>query len=117
MIYLFTDRGTDGSNGTEYISNIKPTRFGHISDSHGNDRCFMQNEDGSVSGMNLGIPGGARECPGSKEDLSYWRCGDVFDPKPVELPCGSIERLLGHKLSFWDEPVELSVNESTFKNL
>ena len=46
-----------------------------------------------------------------KEDFSYWRSCNIFDVDfayhCIELPDGSIEKLIGKKLTWDDNPVEL----------
>jgi hypothetical protein len=120
MAYLFVDLGTDGTDGKEYISNVKPARagYGYVTDGSGDGHYYYtQREDGSVRKFfiagNTGESrhGRSEDCPaqfGAVCDLTYWECRDVDDAEPVTLPAGSIERLIGRKLSFWDEPVDFT---------
>ena len=105
MAYLFINRGF---KGREFISDIKPFRAGHRK---GDDfNCyFRQNDDGSVSGRDLAVYDRSQDISGTKDDLSFWSCGD-YDPEPVELPSGMIKKMTGLDITFWDEPIEIKTD-------
>ena len=51
-------------------------------------------------------------CASNDEEIEYWegyREGSFTD-KSIELPKGSIKKLIGRELSWEDEPVELKGN-------
>lgn len=50
--------------------------------------------------------------PIKKETLKHWGCGGEY----VNLPQGSIKKLIGRDLTWEDEPVELKKTKLTCQN-
>lgn len=98
MAYLSVDR-----NGEENICNEKPIRHG-IKQINGETFAVYETEDGRIEGCCFIQGSGMTYKKMKKSDLSYWTSEDS---EITKLPKGSIEKLIGHAMTFEDEPYEL----------
>lgn len=95
MAYLSIDR-----NGQENICNEKPHRQGR-KEIDEETYTVYENEDGYIEACCYIQGCGIDYKEAEKSDLSYW----VSDESEMTtLPSGSIEKLIGHKMAFEDEP-------------
>ena len=101
MAYIVANK-----QGHEFISDEKPFRMGKDKTDDYNHH-YTENEDGTIIGLDYDKFGDQR-IPASFEDLTCWGwdCKDNI----IELPKGSIKKLIGRDLKYEDNPVELIVD-------
>lgn len=95
MAYL-----TINKNGQENISNSKPYREGLVEIDE-ETYCATENEDGDIEAVCFVQGKGLEYIPCDRSNLSYWNSDEG---EMVTLPSGSIEKLIGRKMTFEDEP-------------
>ena len=103
--YLFVDK-----NGDEWISNDKPKRgIEHIkryAPENENSYCRFSRSNALISYAESKIENGWYTSI-SDSDYGDYVPGEYFNFDATQLPAGTIEKLIGKQLSFFDEPIKI----------